>query len=56
MFAVGYTWMLIIPSSKLGQRTYIDENALQPGQVCTIISTLLYGLLTPIGYNILVVG
>ncbi|GLB34825.1 putative gpi-anchor transamidase [Lyophyllum shimeji] len=31
----GYIWMLIIPSPRLGRRTYIDENALQPGQVNT---------------------
>lgn len=36
LFVAGYTWMLVIPSSKLGQHTYIDENALQPGQVCTM--------------------
>ncbi|KAI0831285.1 Gaa1-domain-containing protein [Trametes gibbosa] len=35
LFAVGYLWLLVIPSSKLGQGTYIDENALQPGQVNT---------------------
>ncbi|KAI0780960.1 Gaa1-domain-containing protein [Trametes elegans] len=33
LFTVGYVWMLVIPSSQLGQGTYIDENALQPGQV-----------------------
>ena len=38
LFAVGYLWMLTIPSVLHGQRTYIDENALQPGQVreCTV--------------------
>ncbi|KAI8998654.1 Gaa1-domain-containing protein [Trametes punicea] len=35
LFTVGYLWLLVIPSSKLGQGTYIDENALQPGQVNT---------------------
>ncbi|KAG5724014.1 GPI transamidase component gaa1 [Termitomyces sp. T112] len=35
LFFVGYVWMLIIPSPKLGHRTYIDENALQPNQVNT---------------------
>ena len=33
LFVVGYLWLLVIPSPLLGQRTYIDENALQPGQV-----------------------
>lgn len=33
LFVVGYVWMLTIPSTLHGQRTYIDENALQPGQV-----------------------
>ncbi|KAI0807330.1 Gaa1-domain-containing protein [Fomes fomentarius] len=35
LFTVGYLWLFAIPSSQLGQRTYIDENALQPGQVHT---------------------
>ncbi|CDO68303.1 Glycosyltransferase Family 48 protein [Trametes cinnabarina] len=35
LFTVGYIWLLVIPSSQLGQGTYIDENALQPGQVNT---------------------
>ncbi|RPD66113.1 Gaa1-domain-containing protein [Lentinus tigrinus ALCF2SS1-7] len=35
LFTVGYLWLLAIPSSQFGQRTYIDENALQPGQVHT---------------------
>ncbi|KAI9064414.1 Gaa1-domain-containing protein [Trametes sanguinea] len=35
LFAVGYLLLLVIPSSQLGQGTYIDENALQPGQVNT---------------------
>ncbi|KAF8163462.1 Gaa1-domain-containing protein [Crassisporium funariophilum] len=35
LFVVGYSWMLIIPSPQLGRGTYIDENALQPGQVNT---------------------
>ncbi|GJE90712.1 Gaa1-domain-containing protein [Phanerochaete sordida] len=35
LFAIGYAWLLTIPSTLHGQRTYIDENALQPGQVNT---------------------
>ncbi|EPT06041.1 hypothetical protein FOMPIDRAFT_125023 [Fomitopsis schrenkii] len=35
LLAVGYLWMIAIPLPMLGQRTYIDENALQPGQVHT---------------------
>ncbi|KAH9952052.1 Gaa1-domain-containing protein [Amylocystis lapponica] len=35
LLVVGYLWMLVIPSPRLGQKTYIDENALQPGQVHT---------------------
>ncbi|EIW60371.1 Gaa1-domain-containing protein [Trametes versicolor FP-101664 SS1] len=35
LLTVGYLWLLVIPSSQLGQGTYIDENALQPGQVNT---------------------
>jgi GPI-anchor transamidase subunit GAA1 len=31
LFFVGYLWMLVIPHFSLGQRIYIDENALQPG-------------------------
>ena len=34
LFLVGYSWMLFTPMPLLGSRTYIDENALQPGQVC----------------------
>ena len=34
LFLVGYLWMLAIPSSQFGQRIYIDENGLQPAQVC----------------------
>ena len=30
---VGYVWMLCIPLAQLENRIYIDENALQPGQV-----------------------
>ncbi|KZT11326.1 Gaa1-domain-containing protein [Laetiporus sulphureus 93-53] len=33
LLIVGYAWLLAIASPMLGQRTYIDENALQPGQV-----------------------
>ncbi|KAG7092639.1 hypothetical protein E1B28_008980 [Marasmius oreades] len=35
LFLIGYLWLLAIPSSQLGRGTYIDENALQPGQVNT---------------------
>ncbi|KAJ7940430.1 Gaa1-like protein [Mycena leptocephala] len=35
LFLVGYLWMLAIPSPRLGRGTYIDENALGPGQVNT---------------------
>ncbi|EMD38058.1 hypothetical protein CERSUDRAFT_104676 [Gelatoporia subvermispora B] len=35
LLSAGYVWMLAIPIPQLGQRTYIDENALQPGQVRT---------------------
>ncbi|KAF7294771.1 hypothetical protein MIND_01014700 [Mycena indigotica] len=34
-FLVGYLWMLALPSQQLGRGIYIDENALQPGQVNT---------------------
>lgn len=34
MFVVGYVWLLALPSGLIGRRTYIDENALQPSQVC----------------------
>lgn len=29
----GYAWLFVLPLPQFGQRTYIDENALQPGQV-----------------------
>ncbi|KAF5380995.1 hypothetical protein D9615_004070 [Tricholomella constricta] len=35
LLCAGYIWMIIIPSPRLGRGTYIDENALQPGQVNT---------------------
>ncbi|ESK94596.1 gpi-anchor transamidase [Moniliophthora roreri MCA 2997] len=35
LFLAGYLWLLAIPSPHLGRGTYIDENALQPGQVNT---------------------
>ncbi|KAG6867027.1 hypothetical protein C0991_003944 [Blastosporella zonata] len=35
LFIAGYAWMVMIPSPRLGRRTYIDENALQPNQVNT---------------------
>lgn len=34
LFIAGYAWMVLIPHPRLGRGTYIDENALQPGQVC----------------------
>ncbi|KAF8643909.1 hypothetical protein AX16_008925 [Volvariella volvacea WC 439] len=39
LFVVGYLWMLLLPERNLSRFTYIDENALLPGQVC------LYGKL-----------
>ncbi|KJA27463.1 hypothetical protein HYPSUDRAFT_131080 [Hypholoma sublateritium FD-334 SS-4] len=33
LFLIGYSWMLLIPSPFIGRGVYIDENALQPGQV-----------------------
>lgn len=30
---IGYAWLVVLPLPQLGHRTYIDENALQPGQV-----------------------
>ncbi|KIY43587.1 Gaa1-domain-containing protein [Fistulina hepatica ATCC 64428] len=36
LFLAGYAWMLSLPSPQLGRGTYIDENALQPGQVNTL--------------------
>ncbi|KAJ7219487.1 Gaa1-like protein [Mycena pura] len=35
LFLVGYLWMAALPLPRLGRGTYIDENALQPGQVNT---------------------
>ncbi|KAI0086173.1 Gaa1-domain-containing protein [Irpex rosettiformis] len=35
LLVTGYAWMLTIPSTLHGQKTYIDENALQPSQVTT---------------------
>ncbi|KAK7693461.1 hypothetical protein QCA50_003029 [Cerrena zonata] len=35
LLVAGYAWMLAIPLPNLGRNTYIDENALQPGQVNT---------------------
>ncbi|KAE9409536.1 Gaa1-domain-containing protein [Gymnopus androsaceus JB14] len=35
LFIAGYVWMLAIPSSQLDRGVFIDENALQPGQVNT---------------------
>ncbi|EIN07262.1 Gaa1-domain-containing protein [Punctularia strigosozonata HHB-11173 SS5] len=35
LLIAGYSWLLILPSPRLGRGTYIDENALQPGQVNT---------------------
>ena len=58
LFAVGYLWLLAIPSSQFGQRTYIDENALQPGQVCRTCPKRFYErftdtLTTALGAHIL---
>lgn len=33
MFAIGYLWLLGLPTGLLGRGTYIDENALGPAQV-----------------------
>lgn len=33
MFVAGATWLLLVPMANMGRGTYIDENALQPGQV-----------------------
>jgi GPI-anchor transamidase subunit GAA1 len=33
LFIIGYLWMAAIPLPRLSRGTYIDENALQPGQV-----------------------
>ncbi|KAF9526996.1 Gaa1-like protein [Crepidotus variabilis] len=35
LFLIGYLWLLVLPLPRLGQRTYMDENALQPAQVNT---------------------
>lgn len=35
MYLVGYLWMALIPFYQLSRRTWVDENALQPGQVGT---------------------
>ncbi|KAL4247302.1 GPI transamidase component Gaa1 [Abortiporus biennis] len=35
LLVVGFGWLLAVPSHLFGQRTYIDENALQPAQVNT---------------------
>ncbi|KAI0306324.1 hypothetical protein B0F90DRAFT_735597 [Multifurca ochricompacta] len=35
LLVAGYLWLLVLPLSWLGERTYIDENALQPSQVKT---------------------
>ncbi|KAG8741070.1 hypothetical protein FRC12_015801, partial [Ceratobasidium sp. 428] len=32
MFTAGALWMSLIPLANMGRGTYIDENALQPGQ------------------------
>ncbi|KAG8853525.1 Glycosyl phosphatidyl inositol protein transamidase complex subunit [Tulasnella sp. 330] len=34
-YLAGYAWMLMIPLRGLGENIWIDENALQPGQVTT---------------------
>lgn len=33
LFLVGFGWLLLLPWDGLSRRTWIDENALQPGQV-----------------------
>jgi hypothetical protein len=38
MFIGGVLWMLLIPMANMGRGTYIDENALQPGQVSMVRS------------------
>ncbi|THU87227.1 Gaa1-domain-containing protein [Dendrothele bispora CBS 962.96] len=35
LLLVGYIWMVALPYPQLGRGIYIDENALQPGQVNT---------------------
>lgn len=35
MFAIGYLWLLGLPTGLLGRGAYIDENALGPAQVGT---------------------
>lgn len=35
LFIAGYVWMLVIPSPNMGRGVYVDENALQAGQVTT---------------------
>ncbi|KZS91133.1 Gaa1-like protein [Sistotremastrum niveocremeum HHB9708] len=35
LYVAGYTWLLLLPLPQLGRGIYIDENALQPGQVNT---------------------
>ncbi|PFH54211.1 hypothetical protein AMATHDRAFT_135962 [Amanita thiersii Skay4041] len=35
LFFIGYAWMIVIPSPRLGRGIYIDENALQPAQANT---------------------
>jgi hypothetical protein len=41
--AVGYTWMLVLPFPGLGRSTYMDENALQPAQVRSIVASIGIG-------------
>lgn len=33
LFTVGYIWLLLLPWKGLSRTAWIDENALQPGQV-----------------------
>lgn len=35
LLVLGYAWLAALASPRLGRGTYIDENALQPGQVLT---------------------
>jgi hypothetical protein len=37
LFFAGYAWMISIPLPQLGQQIYVDENALQPNQVNSIL-------------------
>ena len=47
LFLLGYSWMLLIPFPYIGRGVYIDENALQPGQVCLFNFAMQYLYLIP---------